>query len=75
MTAVPPLYIMRHGETEWNVLGRLQGRFDSPLTERGVAQSRAQRDILRQRVGSGEVAGMARRGDDDDRGIAVGRVG
>lgn len=49
MTAVPPLYILRHGETEWNVLGRLQGRFDSPLTERGVAQSRAQRDILRQR--------------------------
>lgn len=40
------LYILRHGETEWNLTGRLQGRFDSPLTQRGVAQSETQRAIL-----------------------------
>lgn len=49
MTAVPPLYILRHGETEWNVAGRLQGRFDSPLTQRGRAQAQAQHAILGRR--------------------------
>ena len=33
--------LLRHGETEWNVQGRLQGSSDSPLTPRGVAQARA----------------------------------
>ena len=42
----PPLYILRHGETEWNASGRLQGRFDSPLTEKGRAQAAVQRMIL-----------------------------
>ncbi len=42
----PPLYILRHGETVWNAEGRLQGRYDSPLTERGIAQAQAQRTIL-----------------------------
>lgn len=32
------LYVVRHGETEWNVAGRMQGRLDSPLTERGRDQ-------------------------------------
>lgn len=30
------LYIMRHGETAWNVLRRFQGRSDIPLNEKGV---------------------------------------
>lgn len=29
------LYIVRHGETEWNAAGRIQGRLDSRLTEKG----------------------------------------
>lgn len=29
------LYIIRHGETEWNREGRMQGSFDSNLTEKG----------------------------------------
>ncbi len=33
--------LLRHGETEWNRAGRLQGREDSPLTERGLAQADA----------------------------------
>jgi len=44
--AFPPLYILRHGETEWNRAERLQGHLDSPLTERGRAQAREQREIL-----------------------------
>jgi len=33
------LHLVRHGETEWNLSRRMQGRLDSPLTERGVSQS------------------------------------
>ncbi len=33
------LYITRHGETEWNTQGRMQGWNDSPLTELGVNQA------------------------------------
>ena len=35
------MFLVRHGETEWNLQRRYQGRSDSPLTERGVAQARA----------------------------------
>ena len=33
--------IVRHGETDWNVAGRLQGWCDSPLTATGRAQAAA----------------------------------
>ncbi len=36
----PDLYIIRHGETEWNRIHRWQGRLDSPLTDLGEAQAR-----------------------------------
>ncbi len=32
-------YLLRHGETEWNVQQRPQGRLDSPLTELGWQQA------------------------------------
>ncbi|KYK48602.1 phosphoglycerate kinase [Bradyrhizobium liaoningense] len=36
---VPTIYFLRHGETEWNALGRLQGTRDVPLNARGRAQA------------------------------------
>lgn len=33
------LYVIRHGETDWNVQQRLQGREDVPLNETGRAQA------------------------------------
>lgn len=35
------IFLVRHGETEWNRDGRLQGRLDSPLTALGIAQAEA----------------------------------
>lgn len=33
------VFMVRHGETEWNVEGRLQGHLNSPLTENGRQQA------------------------------------
>jgi len=35
------LIIIRHGETLWNVEGKKQGQFDSPLTSLGIKQAKA----------------------------------
>ena len=34
------LYIVRHGETEWNVIKRFQGQLNTPLTEKGMEKLR-----------------------------------
>lgn len=33
------IFLVRHGQTEWNVLHKLQGHQDSPLTELGIKQA------------------------------------
>ena len=35
------IYITRHGETEWNVEGRMQGWKNSPLTQKGITNAGA----------------------------------
>jgi probable phosphoglycerate mutase len=37
----PPIYFVRHGETDWNVQGLIQGWTDTPLNERGHVQASA----------------------------------
>lgn len=57
MPDFPEIFVLRHGETEWNRIGRHQGRLDSPLTERGRGQAGDQADILRELLkGRGDVS-------------------
>jgi len=39
--ARPPIYFVRHGETDWNVQGLIQGWTDTPLNDKGHVQARA----------------------------------
>jgi len=41
------LIIVRHGESEWNRIGRYQGQLDAPLSELGLQQAAALADRLR----------------------------
>ena len=43
------LYLVRHGETEWNKEGRMQGRQGVGLNETGVLQVEKLRDEIRER--------------------------
>ena len=45
-TPVRRVLIARHGETDWNSAGRLQGATDVPLNERGRAQAQALGELL-----------------------------
>src|ERR1700760_4306480 len=43
----PLLYFIRHGETDWNAEGRLQGQHDTPLNKVGLDQAVRCGGILR----------------------------
>ena len=40
------LILVRHGESEWNRTGRIQGQVNSPLTDLGISQAIAIRNYL-----------------------------
>ena len=43
----PEIYVLRHGQTEWNRDGLMQGHGNSPLTALGRKQAARQGEILR----------------------------
>lgn len=44
------LLLVRHGESEWNRVGRIQGQTDTPLTEVGRFQAECMADFLSSRL-------------------------
>ena len=40
------IYIVRHGQTDWNVIGRYQGRKDISLNDDGIKQAEELKDKL-----------------------------
>ena len=42
----PEIFVLRHGQTQWNAEGRHQGYLNSDLTELGRAQAEKQGRIL-----------------------------
>lgn len=45
------IFLVRHGETEWNLALRMQGQMDSPLTPLGLDQARRNAGLLRSLIG------------------------
>lgn len=39
-------YIVRHGQTNWNILGKTQGHENSDLTEKGLEQAKELADVI-----------------------------
>lgn len=52
---MPEIYLVRHGETEWNLEKRFQGMRDSPLTDRGRQQAATVGRILAGVMGQGRI--------------------
>jgi probable phosphoglycerate mutase len=50
------VYFIRHGETDWNVERRLQGRRDIPLNARGRAQAAHCGEVLRDLLARDAIA-------------------
>lgn len=47
MTQQCTFYIIRHGETDWNAQGILQGNIDNPLNEKGIQQAKEAANMLK----------------------------
>ena len=49
------LYFVRHGETDWNVKKKIQGKTDVPLNENGKQQAKELADMLLDRKKEGTL--------------------
>eukprot|EP00581_Thalassiosira_minuscula_P035615 CAMPEP_0184474274 /NCGR_PEP_ID=MMETSP0740-20130409/133117_1 /TAXON_ID=385413 /ORGANISM="Thalassiosira miniscula, Strain CCMP1093" /LENGTH=54 /DNA_ID=CAMNT_0026851443 /DNA_START=161 /DNA_END=322 /DNA_ORIENTATION=- len=42
----PKIWLLRHGQTEWNAEHRIQGQLESPLTPLGIEHARRQAGLM-----------------------------
>ena len=75
VAALPgPVFLVRHGETAWNALGRLQGHTDIGLNEKGRQQAEVLAEDLRE-AGIGHVVSSDLARAHDTARIVVERLG
>ena len=43
------LFIIRHGQTDWNTIGKIQGHIDIPLNDKGIEQAQSVASFLKKR--------------------------
>ena len=48
---LPLLFVIRHGETDWNAEGRFQGSLDVPMNDKGRRQAAENGRLLRSAPG------------------------
>lgn len=65
------LCLIRHGTTNWNIAGRLQGQVDVPLSEQGRAEARAVAMRLRNDLWHAIYSSPLRRAADTAESIAA----
>lgn len=46
MSDYPKIWLLRHGETEWNAERRVQGQLESRLSARGLGHARRQSELM-----------------------------
>ncbi len=46
MIHIPKIWFLRHGQTEWNAIGRIQGRLNSNLTQKGRLDAQRQARLI-----------------------------
>lgn len=41
------IYVVRHGQTNWNVKGKIQGKSDIELNEKGIEQAKELKELIK----------------------------
>ncbi len=68
------VFLVRHGQSEWNRDKRISGQLDAPLSPKGMAQSHCLEQVLRKEPLTAIYASSLRRAQDTARPTALSRA-